>query len=702
MREDSPLWDAIALWEQITGVAVPTSEFGSGSLGHWRIVDTYKELRETLELDPSEVTTNLIFNILVKDWLSDRKFNMLQLLNDPEKYAAMLVKPAELLKIVTRPEVIEARDEFIGHLERGVTAYGADDRDDIKDLLTKHDTIAILRRDALKALARLRVHQFTVGEPEAEGFRPIYSKTVNQWWNINSLLKAAMSMPSGISMNLIRDPDAFQSFFCFAIRNGANLFILTDAPEYAHPLQGTMTRRPDRQLGTRACQTWFPYDLLGLAWDEDTEQYYVKETEVRALVAYQNEHLPLKPISRLDPHEFLWSTMMLDLIMDKFWKQNFQAPALSYTGEMLVIENVLENHAKSAGLPVAGYQPLALPALSLDTFRSGNLDEKAVGKMGDQPNLWMEERYRDQITDEVLNLVESTGVTLRLNDKTGEVVPDSPELKTALKRTHFDSQRKELLKGTTKLEVLNSTKFGTREELDADRQFIARHNFASAVTKMANDEYDAREKEIMAWYRKAVDANRENLMAYAGMESIWVEVPHELMHGKVGAQYHRGNRNSPDYRTFHQFASRHTYAEGTNAGGAGFGYSFLGAWPRVGGPRCWITDAKASYFQTFAPASAEEIAVLAGCQVSDLPDVIQHWTKRQEDRGNHILDRIDPMNWHAHNPWLRMNFGLVIALSKIGAKKCAALARNPQGLDVITEQEAKGTWYKPSAEDMLS
>jgi hypothetical protein len=64
--------------------------------------------------------------------------------------------------------------------------------------------------------------------------RPVFHAKVFQWWNINSLLQAATTqMPSGVSLNLIRDRDAFQSYFVFCIRNGANLFVLSDAPEYA-------------------------------------------------------------------------------------------------------------------------------------------------------------------------------------------------------------------------------------------------------------------------------------------------------------------------------------------------------------------------------------------------------------------------------------------------------------------------------------
>ena len=149
------------------------------------------------------------------------------------------------------------------------------------------------------------------------------------------MVAAATRMPSGVSLNLIRHPDGYQSYFCFVIRNGGNLFVLTDVPEYSHPLQGMMSRRPDRELDRRASRNWFPYDLLGIEYNEESGRLYFKQTEQRGLVAYQHAALPLKPIAELPPPELVWVSMMFDLIVEKFWRRGYKAPQLSYTAEML-------------------------------------------------------------------------------------------------------------------------------------------------------------------------------------------------------------------------------------------------------------------------------------------------------------------------------------------------------------------------------
>jgi hypothetical protein len=400
MLEDSPLIQAIALYAEITGVKVPESErdrYGSMSFRTYDVMKTYDNLKEALELDPTEVTANLMLSYYTRDLLGDQKLSMLDLLNDPTAFLKKLEQPRELLAIVNRADVTEARDAFIVQLNKALDRYGAAGREDVQATLAKHDNIAFLRRDALRGVERLRINQFLRGEPEPDTVRPVFHNKVFQWWNINSLLQAATQMPSGVSLNLIRDRDAFQSYFVFCIRNGANLFVLSDAPEYAHPLQGMMTRRPDRALGDRACRAWFPYDLLGMKWDEDQERWYVENSDVKGIAVYQQEHKVLKPIAELAPEETIWTTMMLDLIVRKFWNQGFQAPALSYTGEMIKIEDRLIERAQTALLPVGKYEPLALAPLTVDDMTTDKVDEAAVGKKGHAPNRWLEERYKDQI-----------------------------------------------------------------------------------------------------------------------------------------------------------------------------------------------------------------------------------------------------------------------------------------------------------------
>ncbi|AXQ69413.1 hypothetical protein HOU02_gp312 [Caulobacter phage CcrBL9] len=701
MMEDSPLWKAIGLWEEITGVAVPNAD-GSfkGTLGEYDIRQTYIELRETLELDPTEVTTNLIFNTFVKQWMAKQQNSLLDLFNDPVKYEQKLEKPRLLMSILNRPEIIEARDAFLASLNELTVRYGADQRADLQKTLVQYDLLAFLRRDALRASARLRIHQFTSGAPEAADYKPVFVKTVHQWWNINSLLEAALRMPSGISLNLIRDPDMFQSFFCFCIRNGGNLFILTDAPENAHPLQGLFRRKPERAYEARVSKSWFPYDLMNLEWDEETERYFQAESTVTALATYQNQHLPLKPFNELDPAEFLWCSMMLDLIVEKFWRQNYQHPSLSYTGEMLIIENRLETSAASAGLPVAAYQPLNLPALSAADMKTDRLDEAAIGLSYHKPNLWLEERFGHKVQDAALNLVADTSQLILMDKSTGEITTEGREFikKYEAIPSVFTDRKAQMMAGRVKMQVLNPTRFGTREELDNDRKFIARYNYATEIGRMAHEEFAARKDAIKAWWKKAVEKNRDNLLAYAAAESVWVWSDmkgsgdtFDHMRSGAGPRYRvdlgqgdQGGFRSRRYKDAHKFTHR-VPMEKFDYSTLGFEWVNLGDYEHKRRYLCAINETKASFMQCFHPTNADELAILAGCTVEELPDVLQHWTLADPYDGNHLLSRIDPLNWNVKNPWLSLSFRVGIPLSMRGAAKIAPMARKPAIPNIIPD-----------------
>ncbi len=89
---------------------------------------------------------------------------------------------------------------------------------------------------------------------------------------------------------------------------------------------------------------------------------------------------------------------------------------------------------------------------------------------------------------------------------------------------------------------------------------------------------------------------------------------------------------------------------------------------------CLMNGTAASYWVGIYPANAAELALVAGCAVTELPDVLQHWNLLRTYTGNHILSRIDPMIWKAQNPWLKLKLSVLIPLSK---RAVAQLAKVP-------------------------
>lgn len=667
--------EAFHLWQRITGVDPSNRR----TFGDWDVGRTFDALQEAIDLDPTEVTANLLLQFFVNCYLDDCEVTLRSLLEAPARTERMLERVRKVLALINRPEIAEARDAFIASLGKALEHYGAHERDDIQALLKKADHIAILRRDALRSLENLRVNQFLVGEPEKAGTQPVYLKTVHQWWNVNSLLAAVTNFPSGISLHLIRHPDTYQSFFAFVIRNGGNLFVLSDIENYSHPLQGYMSRKPDRALSNRSARAHFPYDLLGVAYDEESGQLYFEKSKVRALATYQTETIPLKAIAELAPEEVLWLTMMFDLIVDRFWKKGYQANALSYTGEMIKADHVLVHAAQKANLPVPIYDPIALAPLSIDDVRDENTSEEAVGDKYHRPNAWMESRYGQRVTAEALNLVAPPETVFMLEHKTGALAPVSRN--EIERRNHFGDR-----KGHSRLamQVLNSTSFGTREEIERDRLFIARYNFADTINALAAEEYEQRKAEVLGWFTDRLTARKNQLLAWAGNKEVWVSsgqhngFSHYNGPGgpqrsvRVGESQFHGTEEKR-----HAFIYRHP-ATDDDIRLQLYGSIVLSHWDKnFRQYACAARGAKSSYYVVFYPATPDELALLAGCATSELPDVLQHWYRFEPYTGNSILDRVDPMIWRADNPWLKLDLRVLIPLSKRGLVDCERRVEMP-------------------------
>ena len=52
-----------------------------------------------------------------------------------------------------------------------------------------------------------------------------------------------------------------------------------------------------------------------------------------------------------------------------------------------------------------------------------------------------------------------------------------------------------------------------------------------------------------------------------------------------------------------------------------------------------------------------------GCEIKDLPDVLQHWVHGDIYSGNPILQKIDPVDWVIKNPWSDLKFGVAVLLA---------------------------------------
>jgi hypothetical protein len=303
---------------------------------------------------------------------------------------------------------------------------------------------------------------------------------------------------------------------------------------------------------------------------------------------------------------------------------------------MLRSQDVLLEHAKTANLPVAAYQRVGLPALTKADVAAGAVTDAEVGDKLHEPNRWLEERYAAQVPDEALNPIAAPEKSFAMDHKTGEISATKPGFH-ALQSW----QRARALGERIALAKLDTTTFGSREKIGADRKFIARSNFASQVGALAIAEFEQREAEVKACYADKVKANAPALLRWCANKSLWIDDGMQgtftRYEGNVGpirtVTTASGGEFREPRRTLRQFLGRNeldsTPWESYNAAGV-----LLGAATSRGKLLFHLNGTSASFWVGIYPATSRELALICGCLVSDLPDVLQHWDLLRTYTGN--------------------------------------------------------------------
>ncbi|MEX3983785.1 hypothetical protein AB4Y45_32905 [Paraburkholderia sp. EG287A] len=700
MNTTQKLMDALNLWLELSEVDPEQGAFsvrlGGGGLDTWSVKKMHDSIKEALELDSSNTTGVLMLDALSKVYFDNRTFNITQLLADPDRTTEYVRRAGDLRAMVQAPEFTQQSTAFVSNLRSALRMYGMD-REPTMALTEDLHEIGYLRRDAFRSIQNLRVDQFLSGAPEADGVLPVYNAWVHQFWNVNSLVEAVCRQPAGVTLSLVRDPDDLQSYFVFAVRNGGNLILLSDVPVHAHPLQKYMSRKPEREFASRTSQNWFPYDLLKLKFDEETQRIYADEARRHNLVPLNQTIDRIKAIGELAPEEVLWTVMMFDLIVEMFWHQEHQAPALSYTAAMIREERPLIDAAQAANLPVVTYPTLALKPLTREDMTAQNV-AAAVGSNGGNPNAWLEARYSDKVDPALFNLLDSGVNKLYLPPGPAREAEKGKhrnhELAT-VSPSHVSVNQKDdqqlafwLQRSRYPLHALPSTTFGTREELEHNRLFLARHNQAQAIQRLADEEYGQRKDEVIAWWSARVRENLDYLVSLAAAGTLRrvfePTAPGCCLSTTDGTHYL--DQQYHFVRTYGE-DDRFPLSDHTLHVSSGWNYSRRKH-------DCAVTGNVSSYRVLFQPQNAKQLAELAGCEVHDLPDVLQHWSAGRDHDGNHLLSRIDPMAWVLQDPWCQINFRVVLHLSKRGLAQ--AKKQHPQSVtageaDALAREALKRT-----------
>jgi hypothetical protein len=703
---------AITLWFELIGMD-PNSE--SYDWGKRNLQQANDEIKESMTLDPTLVTAYLLLADISSWYFKKATMSIAEIDADEDYVFDYISKVREFKKLIKDVTILEAADTYREQLRKALVHIGCDG-DAIGEFLSKDAYVAQVRNDALKSADRMRTDQFLTGEIDPPEVRPLYNPVMYSYWNVNSLVEHACSMPSGMSLNLVRDPDELQSYFAIALRNGGNLLLITDVPEYTHPFARQMSRRPDREHSRRVGKNWFPYDKLNIGYNEKGDPYHDKyrQSHEKGLVGHQPEFFEFAKLGELEIVTAAWLVQVFDLLVEKYWNQPFPQRQLSYTTEMLRLEdqNVLLSAAVNANLPITGYEPLRLAPLAVDDVRTGALTEKDVGKpYGNQKhnfgrNKWLEERYGHLVPEQALNLLAHGGVATEkpyllskpvekgetwgrkdVPVRTDNAISHLPATEKGVNTT-FGIKLPEGVRAYP-VDAVNATNFGTREQIDADRKFIARSNFARGIQRAADDEFVRERPGILKWYRERVEANIDNVLRYACFPE-GEHIEHKRPAGtrafdaniETGEDWF-GEKNVDAHKIWTGW-DRYTFSRlidieaWTKEKGTDrlyeWGYmsdsqiTLSNGWTqsRGGAYLCYFDDTRSTYALQVRPGCPEDLAEITGVPVDELPLFLRMWNPGMDDAytGNSILDRIDPLEWRLQNPWHQLDFGVRVALSK--------------------------------------
>lgn len=646
------LSEAMDVWVDLTGTGPSKTSF---SLGDMYLNDMNEQLKTALELDPTGVTSYMLLECFLRQFLEQKAFTAAEIMRDYAKMSDWLKRAEGLFSMVQSDQAVELAAGFRTRVTAGIEHYDANS-DDVQAMLNDRDILPFLRRDALMAREKLTAYQFLQGETggAAQVFDHVYMA-----WDVNDLLIGLRDMPiDGIAVVIMRDPTHVnRSYFCFAMKNGENITLFTDKSRPAYPGQEDVlagrARGVARAYASRAYAHYFPYQILKTHFDDHGDVVFDQETD---LVIGDKKLVPLMPIKALPSDQVIWLTMMFSLISDRFWKDGWTAPELAYTGKMITDKALLIEDQGGARLPVAkGYQQIGLETVTIDDVTTDKLDDLWSGKSTANPHQWMEDRYKDQVPEEMLNLwMHPENDTLYLEglvdkeDKEREsqslITTDVPEGTVRvkdMKNLPFWARPK-----VSALQTFSPSEFGTETELNEDRRYIARHNMAKHIERSAQIEYAQKYSEMMKWYRSRLNKNMDAILDMIAerrhaelTDSVTIEQRRAFgpRIGDVKSDEFAFSMTSHDFGELFHFPTYHA---------------------------CYLDKTKSSWRVQFLPRSADDLAILLGVARKDMPAFFKDWSSERASSGNHLLNRLDPMINVIKDPWKEFPVEVNIYLSK--------------------------------------
>ena len=637
MTEDQAqvLEKAVSDWEALTRTQL------TGNKQTFLTYGAVGKVKEALKLDPSGITALKILRAQTEEYAQQVGYTIQEMADNPEEVLKRVQAFNSIRKAIQSLPYADIHDRINQRVVDSITAYGCMN-DKVKACLADESEMAYIQRDALRGIEEMREDVFFKGNIDTTPCK--FNPALYLFWDINSVLRIlGNSKESGITLCLIQDTDqAEASHFGFAIKQGANLLLISDKPKFYNPEQAHLqaSRGGSRELGERMQRLRFPYAKFGTSVNYKG-QATTALPGINTPAPLQKEAIKLADLNELPADSIIWLVMVFDLLREKYWKQadKLADKALSYTGDMIEQPLALMEGISQA-LAIRDYKPLKFSPFE---STSDILTDKVKFRVKPtRQNEWMEKLYQEQVPVELLNPLPDQN-------------PQLPKhLLTMPKNAGFATERMHT-QYLAKLEPykLRKTYWGSPAELKHTHVWVARKNFAQTIEIAAKADFQNKIEEVKIWYKEHVLENREFWLN--GLLEGKLELPGLEESGFSWNIEQRPTQRKSKNALHFCMRGEDENRKPTNYFNDAWGRALFlfGGWAdeRHNTPLCYFQPKAAHELAYIFPECPEGIAAMAGCQVEELPIYLKNWYCREQYHGNSILDDVDPLET-IENPWL--------------------------------------------------
>lgn len=611
------LKEKLDLWVKITGVN-PSEDnrkytiYMDGRLSNYDIQKMNERIMNSLKYDETGLFADTYLKIYLKKFMNGKNVSFMELIENPDLQEYL----KDVRTLYDSVNNSNAEETVLNNMKTAMDFYNLS-----SDKLTSEDVMSVVSSAKNCMNGKLKLDQITKGSFADDEFKG--SLDIYMYKSIGDVIRfAAKGDISGISMCYICDDKNLErSFFAFVIRNGENLYILSDRPIYKHPLQAKMSRCPGRNMSERIEGNYFPYNSISGIDVSDlwgNGRYGVSKNDDNMAPAVNNDCVRTKigTFASLNQDEAFWAIYMFSLIKDRFYKEHIYLEDLSFCEANIIYDRLEENEKNEIALRSS------IPYIEMKPVENPESIEMEYGRKSEHLYDYLIDRYVNKVDINVFNLIKQ-------RDKTLPMLTDN-------KSTYF-----------RQYETLDLSSLRTEKELIYDQQWLARYNMAVSIGGMLNSDFDKNKDRVIS----------EMLSMIINSAGYIINlILTKKFDGKIDS--------------FEYAAKDISYRDIT------LGKEYYDNYKSK--YRCFFTGKNPAVIISFNVKTAEEFATLCGVDIKSIPIELQHYHKNKRCCGNSILDNLDPLDWALFDPYDDLSFYFHIILSGNEMLKRQAIAGVPQ------------------------